>query len=145
MRFRFETLLRVRKNQENLIQRMMGTMQTHLMDQQQRLESMDAATVKNKKEYNAALSRGPDVSMLGVYTGYFKSGLIHRAQQVKVVAEVAAKAEAKRGELALAMQKRRMFELLKERQILAEKKEQFRQETAFLDEVAGMRWRGDRS
>ena len=61
-------------------------------------------------------------------------------RQEKIISEINTKLEAKREEVVKAMQKRRTLEILKERDMLKERKIRERKETAILDEVASNLW-----
>ena len=58
----------------------------------------------------------------------------------KIILEISTKLEAKREEVVEAMRKRRTMEILKERDILKERKIREKKETAILDEVASNLW-----
>ncbi len=144
MSFRFETLLRLRKNEENAIQRDMGQINTHLYRQQENLETLETFTRQARDGYKQTLAENPDVRRLVLYDRFFDSSRTGRLRQNQVIAEIEKRAEEKRGELAEAMKRRRIFEILKERDWMKRKKEQQRLETALMDEVAASRWKGER-
>ena len=139
MRFRFETLLRIRKNQENRIQRDLGTINAHLVRQQEHLSEWQEKNFKSHDEYNRRLESTEDVTALARYDDFFQSAKVHTAHQRRIIQEIEGHVDRKRMELADSMKKRRTLEILRERHLEAWKKEQQRQETAFLDEVAGTR------
>ena len=64
----------------------------------------------------------------------------YRGRQRKIISEINTKLEAKREEVVEAMRKRRTIEILKERDMLKERKVRERKETAILDEVASNLW-----
>ena len=57
MTFRFETLLRLRKNAENLEQRAMAEMQNHLYTRQNELQTLKSSDAKNKEELQDRLQQ----------------------------------------------------------------------------------------
>jgi len=144
MRFRFETLLRLRKNQENLVQRDLGTINAHLVRQQDRLGGLEEKSQYYREVYNHNVGQITDIGTLTAYDRYFESNKTDSAHQRRIIAEVEKRADSKRQDLAEAMKKRRTLEILRERQFEAVKKEQRRQETAFFDEIAGTHRKGNR-
>lgn len=141
MRYRFETLLRLRKNQENLIQREMGSINSHLLRQKDRLESLEDITQKNLREFNQRMQQQTDPHILCLFDNFFKGSRATGEQQSRVIAEVEERAEAKRHELNEAVKKRRILEILKDRHNEQQKKIKMKVETALMDEIAGSRWK----
>ena len=73
MTFRFETLLRLRKNAENLKQRAMAEMQNHLYARQSELQNLKSSDTKTKGELQTRLQQSIPGKTLGLYEGYFRS------------------------------------------------------------------------
>ena len=140
MSFRLETLLRLRKNQENLEQQALANIQTHLMKQQRELESMESDRHQSKESLKHKRSQPLKADTLILYDNFFKGLQANRAKQEKVISEAAGKAAAKRVELTEAMRKRRTLEILKEQEHLRHRNKQQKRETAFLDEIAANQW-----
>jgi flagellar FliJ protein len=140
MTFRFETLLRLRKNAENLEQKEMAEMQNHLYSGQNELQKLVSTNTKNKKELQARLQQSITGKTLGLYDSYFQSMGIRSGLQEQMISETSKKVEAKRLELVEAMKKRRVLEILKDREILNKKKKALIDEIAFIDEMASTRW-----
>ncbi len=140
MSFRLETLLRLRKNQENLEQQGLAHIQTHLMKQQRELESMESDRQQSKESLKNKWSQPLKADTLILYDNFFRGLQTNRAKQEKVISEVTEKATAKRVELTEAMRKRRTLEILKEQEHLRNRNEQQKRETAFLDEIASNQW-----
>ncbi len=140
MSFRLETLLRLRKNQENLEQQGLATIQAHLMKQQRELESMESDRHQSKESLKHKRSHPLKADTLILYDNFFKGLQANRAKQEKVISEVTERAAAKRVELTEAMRKRRTLEILKEQEHLRQQNEQQKRETAFLDEIAANQW-----
>ena len=57
MTFRFESLLMLRKNAENLEQRKMAEMQNHLYARQNELQDLNSSDTKNKDELQTRLQQ----------------------------------------------------------------------------------------
>lgn len=140
MTFRFETLLRIRKNAENLEQRAMAEMQTHLYARKSELQDLDSSDAKNKKELQARLQQSVSGRTLDLYDRYFQSLSIRSGLQEQIITETGEKVEAKRSELVEAMKKRRVLEILKDREILKKKRKALKDGIAFMDEIAATRW-----
>ena len=140
MTFRFETLLRLRKNAENLEQKEMAEMQNHLYTRQNELQNLKSSGTKNRDELQARLEQSIPGTTLGLYDSYFRSLGIRSGLQEQIISEVGEKVEAKRLELVEAMKKRRVLEILRDREFLKKKRKEFKDETAFMDEIASIRW-----
>ena len=140
MAFKLETLLKMRINSENSLKKEFSEIQNHLISQQKRLQFIENVTNKTKNNWNEAMSRQVDPSMLEVYNQFFEGIETQKNLQQKIISEVVEKANAKRTILSGAMQKRKTLEILKEKQIREEKERLFKMETAMLDEVATLQW-----
>jgi flagellar export protein FliJ len=130
--------LRLRKNQENLVQKDFAMVNTHLITQQERLEYMRKVRKESKEDYDRNISSA-DVNSLVLYDDFFSGIQIQKNTQNKIIEEISIKAEAKRKDLTESMRKRRTLEILKEREQAAFKKKQLKMETAELDEIAAVR------
>ncbi|MEE8205687.1 MAG: flagellar export protein FliJ [Nitrospinaceae bacterium] len=140
MTFRFESLLRLRKNAENLEQRAMAEMQNHLYARQNELQDLNSSDTKNKDELQTRLQQTLPGRTLGLYDRYFQSLGIRSGLQKQIISETAEKVETKRLELVEAMKKRRVLEILKDREILKKKRKVLKDEIALMDEIASTRW-----
>ena len=140
MTFRFESLLRLRKNAENLEQRAMAEMQNHLYARQNELQDLNSSDTKNKDELQTRLQQTLPGRTLGLYDHYFQSLGIRSGLQKQIISETAEKVETKRLELVEAMKKRRVLEILKDREILKKKRKVLKDEIALMDEIASTRW-----
>ena len=72
MSFRLETLLRLRKSQENLEQQGLANIQAHLMKQQQELESMESDRRQSKERLQRQWSQPLKVDTLILYDNFFR-------------------------------------------------------------------------
>jgi flagellar export protein FliJ len=75
-----------------------------------------------------------------LYDNFFQGTRAQGERQDKIISEISTRLEAKREEVVEAMRKRRTLEILKERDILKERKIRERKETAILDEMASNLW-----
>ena len=140
MSFRFETILRLNKKKEDLLQRDMGQINSHYQLQQDRQQFMEDATEASKEELNQRKRSGVSVETMILYDNFARGTRIQVEKQGKIISEINTKLEAKREEVIEAMRKRRTMEILKERDMLKERKARERKETAILDEVASNLW-----
>ena len=140
MTFRFETLLRLRKNAENLEQRKMAEMQNHLYARKNELQDLNSSDTKNKEELQTRLQQSLPGRTLDLYDRYFQSVGIRSDLQKQIISETDEKVNATRVELVEAMKKRRVLEILRDRDILKKKRKALKDEIAFMDEIASTRW-----
>ncbi len=140
MSFRFDTILRLNKNKEDLLQRDMGQINALYQRQQDQKQFMQDTTEKSRDELNQKKRSGISVETMILYDNFFKGTQTQEVRQKKIISEISAKLEAKREEVVEAMRKRRTLEILKERDILKERKIREKKETAILDEVASNLW-----
>ena len=140
MSFRFETILRLNKKKEDLLQKDMGQINVHHQRQQDRQKFMQDATETSKDELSQKKRSGVSVETMILYDNFASGTRTHVEKQRKIISEINTKLEAKREEVVEAMRKRRTMEILKERDMLKERKVRERKETAILDEVASNLW-----
>ena len=140
MSFRFETILRLNKKKEDLLQKDMGQINVHHQRQQDRQQFMQDATEISKDELNQKKRSGVSVETMILYDNFARGTRTQIEKQGKIISEINAKLVAKREEVVEAMRKRRTMEILKERDMLKERKVRERKETAILDEVASNLW-----
>jgi flagellar protein FliJ len=138
--FRFETLLRLRKNAENLEQKAMAEMQNHLYSRENELQNLKSSDTKNRNELQTRLQQSISGRTLGLYDRYFRSLGVRSGLQEQIISETGEKVEAKRLDLVEAMKKRRVLEILRDRDILKKKHKALKNEIAFIDEIASTRW-----
>jgi flagellar FliJ protein len=140
MTFRFETLLKLRKNAENLEQREMAEIQKHLFARKNELQDLTSSGKKSKEELQARLEQSIPGRTLYLYDRYLQSTGTRSVLQEKIILETGEKVEAKRSELIEAMRKRRALEILKDRDILKIKRKALKDEISLMDEIASTRW-----
>lgn len=140
MAFRFETLLKLRKNMEDLVQKDFAGANRHLLSQTNRLNFMYQVEEESKKELGPRTRESVDINNMFLYNNFFQGIRVQENLQNRIINEVTPKVEEKREALAEAMRKRKTLEILKEREQRTRKKEQDKQETALLDEAAASQW-----
>ena len=140
MSFRFDIILRLNKNKEDLLKKDMGQINTLYQRQQDQKKFVQDTTEKSKNELNQKKRSNASVETMILYDNFFHGTRAQGVRQEKIISEINTKLEAKREEVVKAMQKRRTLEILKERDMLKERKIRERKETAILDEVASNLW-----
>ena len=140
MSFRFDIILRLNKNKENLLQKDMGQINALYQRQQDQKQFMQDTTEKSRNELNQRKRSNVGVETMILYDNFFQGTRAQGERQDKIILEISTKLEAKREEVVEAMRKRRTLEILKERDILKERKIRERKETAILDEMASNLW-----
>ena len=140
MSFRFDIILRLNKNKENLLQKDMGQINALYQRQQDQKQFMQDTTEQSKNELNQKKRSNVGVETMILYDNFFQGTRIQGERQDKIISEINTKLEAKREEVVKAMRKLRTLEILQERDILKERKIREKKETAILDEVASNLW-----
>jgi flagellar FliJ protein len=138
--FRFDIILRLNKNKEDLLKRDMGRINSLYQQQQDRKQFVQDATEKSRNELNQRKRSNVGVETMILYDNFFQGTRAQGERQDKIISEISTRLEAKREEVVEAMRKRRTLEILKERDILKERKIRERKETAILDEMASNLW-----
>ena len=140
MSFRFDIILRLNKNKEDLLKRDMGQINALYQRQQDQKQFLQDTTEKSRNELNQRKRSNVGVETMILYDNFFQGTRAQGERQDKIISEISTRLEAKREEMVEAMRKRRTLEILKERDILKERKIRERKETAILDEVASNLW-----
>ena len=140
MSFRFDIILRLNKNKENLLQKDMGQINALYQRQQDQKQFLQDTTEKSRNELNQRKRSNVGVETMILYDNFFQGTRTQGERQEKIILEISTKLEAKREEVVEAMRKRRTMEILKERDILKERKIREKKETAILDEVPSNLW-----
>ena len=140
MSFRFDIILRLNKNKEDLLKRDMGQINALYQRQQDQKQFLQDTTEKSRNELNQRKRSNVGVETMILYNNFFQGTRTQGERQEKIILEISTKLEAKREEVVEAMRKRRTMEILKERDILKERKIREKKETAILDEVASNLW-----
>ena len=140
MSFRFDIILRLRKNKENLLKRDMGQINALYQRQQDQKQFMQDTTERSRDELNQRKRSNAGVETMILYDNFFQGIQAQEERQDGIISEITTKLEAKREEVVEAMRKRRTLEILKDRDALKERKIREKKETAILDEVASNLW-----
>ena len=141
MRFRFETLLQVHQNKENLLQKELGDILEHMQNQKTKQNSMRGARSNYLKQINQRMKQDLNVETYLLYNSFFEGNHLQDNQQQVIISEIDDRAKAKRQELVEVRRKRRTMEIIKERDINAYKKKLDKIETVMMDEIASNHWR----
>ena len=140
MSFRFETILRLNKNKEDLLQRDMGQINAMIQKQKDSQHFMRELSENKKDELNQKKRQDIDVNTMMLYDNFFRGTQVHKTRQDTIISEITLKLEAKREEVVEAMRKRKTLEILKDRNILKERKLREKKDLAIQDENASNLW-----
>jgi len=141
MKFRFETVLKVHKEKENLIKKELGVINTHMQNQKDRLQFMEGIAEEKKDELNQIIGQDISIDKMILYHNFFNGVKLERVRQEQVISEVTEKLNLKKQDLIQSMMKRRTMEIIKEREQMAFKKKQQKTEIALNDETGSNQWR----
>ena len=140
MSFRFETILRMNKNKEDLLQRDMGQINAMIQKQKDSQHFMREFTENIKDELNQKKRQDVDVNTMILYDNFFRGTQVHKTRQDKIISEITLKLEVKREEVVEAMRNRKTLEILKDRNILKERELREKKDLAIQDENASNLW-----
>ena len=140
MGFRFETILKLNKNKEDLLQKDMGKINAFIQKQQDSQNFIKEIIEEKKQDLNQKKRGNINIQTLFLYDNFFHGTQIHKNQQDTIISEVSVKLEEKRKEVIDAMRKRRTLEILKERELLKERKLREKKFLAIQDENASNLW-----
>jgi len=140
MKFRFETLLKVHKNRENLLQKQLGDILAHKQKQQSRQDFLKDARKNEIKLVNQRMTKDTSINTYVLYNKFFDGNYLQNNRQETIISEIDTRAEAKREELVEASRKRRTMEILKDRDLEQYKSKLAKIEIESMDEIASNHW-----
>jgi flagellar export protein FliJ len=138
--FRFESILRLNKNKEDLLQRDMGEINAMIQKQMDGQHFMRELTDNKKDELNQKKQQDVDVNTMILYDNFFRGTQAHKTRQDKIISEITLKLDWKRKEVVESMRQRKTLEILKDRNMLKEKKLREKKDLAIQDENASNLW-----
>ena len=140
MKFRFETLLKVHKNRENLLQKQLGDILAHKQTQQNRQDLLKNTRENKINQVNQRMTQETTIDTHFLYDMFFKGNSLQNSLQKTIISEINTRADAKREELVEASRKRRTMEILKDRDLEQYRSKLARLETESMDEIASNHW-----
>ena len=140
MKFRFETLLKVHKNRENLLQKELGDILAHKQTQQNRQDLLKNTRENKISQVNQRMTQETTIDTHFLYDMFFKGNSLQNSLQKTIISEINTRADAKREELVEASRKRRTMEILKDRDLEQYRSKLARLETESMDEIASNHW-----
>jgi flagellar protein FliJ len=138
--FRFESILKLNKNKEDLLQRDMGKINSMIQKQKDSQNFMQEVTENKKKELNQIKRQSIDVGTMILYDNFFLGTQAHKTRQDTIISEINVKLKEKREEVVEAMRKRKTLETLKEQNKIKERKLREKKDLAIQDENAINLW-----
>jgi len=140
MGFRFETILKLNKNKEDLLQKDLGQINAFIQKQQDSKDFLNDMMEEKKEELNHKKRENINLHTMTLYDNFFCGIQLHKKRQDTIISEVNIKLEAKRKEVIDAMRKRRSLEILKDRELLNDKKLREKKLLAIQDENTSSLW-----
>jgi flagellar FliJ protein len=134
--FRYETLLRHRKDVEDQRQRELATRMRSRMIMTHELKSMQQNITGSKQQLGDALVGRVDLSRVGEFTRYNANATLRGRELVNKLAQLEQHIAVARQNLIQATQQRKALEQLREQDRLKWQRHQDRRETAELDDLA---------
>ena len=134
--FRYETLLRHRRNIEDRCQRQLAERVRTQMIMTEQLRGMQQTIVDSKRDLGNALVGQIDLSRVGEFTRFNAQSTVRGRELVQRLAQLEPQIEEARQQLLHASQQRKALELLRERDLKQWKRELDRKEAAELDELS---------
>ena len=135
----FDTLLRVRKRQEDMLARVFADAQRAVQQAERELADLQAAQRELFDEAGRRAVKHFEAREVRLYYQYERHVALLADRKSAQILELRAIAEVKRGELEEALKRRRMMEKLIEKKWQGYGAELRKEEQAFADEVAVQR------
>ena len=133
---RFDTLLRVRKRQEEIQAQALATAKRNVQAAQDQRSKLAQERINTFQKAGEVVHPQFDASEVRTYYQYARHLAYLGDLKDMEIRELATKAEERRKELEIAMKARRIVEKLMERKMTVLKKELAKQEQQAIDEVA---------
>ena len=96
MKFRFETVLKLHKEKENLIKKELGVINTHMQNQMDRLRFMEGIADEKKEELNRIMGQDMNIDKMVLYNNFFTGVKLEKVRQEQVISEVTEKLNLKK-------------------------------------------------
>lgn len=138
--FKYETLLRHRRNVEDQRQRELAQLMRSRMILVDQLHQAQQTVRQSRAQLSESLVGRVDLSRIAQFAGYSQQETSRGRQIVQRLAEYERRIADARQTLADAMRQRKALELLRDRQHEQWQREQQRRESAELDELATQRY-----
>jgi flagellar FliJ protein len=113
--FKLEPLYEYRQRLEDICQKEFGEAMRRLDDEEGKLTTLNDGYRRSSEEIDKLKEEGGQAEELNMYYAYFMGLDKHISEQKRIIAEVRAVFEGKRGELVEATRDRKVVETLKER------------------------------
>ena len=95
MSFRFDIILRLRKNKEDLLKKDMGLINTLYQQQQDQRQFVQDATEKSRNELNQKKRLNVGLGTMILYDNFFQGTQAQEERQGKIISEITTRLEAK--------------------------------------------------
>ena len=94
MRFRFETILKLNKNKEDLLQKDLGQINAFIQKQQDSLNFISDMVEEKKEELNQKKREGMNLQTVTLYDNFFSGTQFYKRRQDTIISEVNIKLES---------------------------------------------------
>ncbi len=138
-RFKLETLLNHRRQQEEIRQQELAETERQLADEQERLSRRKREQREKIQGLQAKQKENINVSDIILSMNYIRRLAKSIEDQKKCVRDAGKKVDQKRNELITIVKKRKALEKLKESEIRAHRQKMMQKEGKLMDEVASTR------
>jgi len=140
MGFRFETILKLNKNKEDLLQKELGQINAFIQKKKDSQNFLNDMMGEKKEELNKKKREDINLQTMTLYDNFFCGIQLYNTRQDRIISEVNIKLEKKREEVINAMRKRRTLEILKDRELLKVKDLKQKKLLAIQDEITSNLW-----
>jgi len=120
--FRFERLLKLRRNQQYQAHKLVLSIHSQLMLNQASLELLMEKININKKIFNQCLQSNMDIKTRRIFDQFFDSQIRKRDIKIEALKQITNKYTSKRAELISAIKNTKTLEILKHRKTTTSRK-----------------------
>lgn len=133
--FKLEPLFEYRQRLEELSQKEFGEALARLKSEEEKIERLKELYKKSSSEIDGLKESGARADEMDLYHSYVAGLKRHIAEQERILSQVSAAVERKRGELIEASRNRKVMELMKEKSLHTHNQKVNRQEQKESDEL----------
>ncbi|HBG46109.1 MAG TPA: flagellar export protein FliJ [Deltaproteobacteria bacterium] len=139
-KFNLEPLFEYRQRLEEISHKEFGESLERLKDEERRIEELKELYLKSSHEIDSLKETGAGRQEMELYHSYMSGLKRHISEQDRILVQVSAVVERKRGELIEASKNRKVIELMKERSLSSYNKRMDKVEQKESDELVTARF-----
>ncbi len=133
--FRLQTVLNVRKIEEEKLQGELATLIKSILEAESTLNFLRLQKSQTLRILHEKQKEGMSAGEIGIYNTYLKELSDRISSQKKILKELEKARDKKREELIEASKRRKILEKLKEKKLLDALHEEMRRQQNFIDEI----------